>query len=57
MMVGPLPLLVLPRGGVVLLADAARVALAEASSPPATSPAANTLFLPDAPAGEYLSVV
>ncbi|RLN43249.1 hypothetical protein C2845_PM01G32160 [Panicum miliaceum] len=33
----PLPLLVLPRGGVVLLADAARVALAEASSPPAPS--------------------
>ncbi|RLM61395.1 putative receptor-like protein kinase [Panicum miliaceum] len=51
MVVGPLPLLVLPQGGVVLLADAARVALAEGSSPPAPSPAANAPFLPDAPAG------
>ncbi|RCV30586.1 hypothetical protein SETIT_6G107700v2 [Setaria italica] len=43
----PLCLLVLPRGGVLLLADAARVAFADASSPPAPSPAADVPFLPD----------
>ncbi|CAO2206406.1 unnamed protein product [Urochloa humidicola] len=42
-----LPLLVLPRGSVVLLADAARVAFADASSPPAPWPAADAPFLPD----------
>ncbi|CAO2187763.1 unnamed protein product [Urochloa humidicola] len=43
----PLPLLALPRGGVVLLADAARVAFADASSPLAPWPAADAPFLPD----------
>jgi hypothetical protein len=47
----------LPRSDMVLLADAARVALTDLSSPPAPSPAADAHILPDVvvppPTGEH----